>query len=253
MQDTYRDTKLTEEDREKIAKHYKNLKIEMLVDSKDLSEQNSIKKLEAEISYLEKRFQRISQENDSLNVELQKECDDIEAKKNKEQILAAELKTIEMQEQQANGDITAKIKELIVQNEIMKSKETEFKEHCTTIIKELHQKIEEAAVLAETPEDDSSEHDQLFEKDKETLRLCRLQLAKRNRAVISFQRQLDNIPDSTELAQYQKRFFELYNNISVKHKETKQYYALFNTLNDTHLYLEKELSILNSIYDNYNQ
>lgn len=70
---------------------------------------------------------------------------------------------------------------------------------------------------------------------------------------MSIQRQLDNIPDRTELAQYQRRFLELYNQVSAKHRETKQYYTLYNTLDDTKLYVEKELSLLNSIYENYNE
>ncbi|KAL9707008.1 hypothetical protein quinque_010526 [Culex quinquefasciatus] len=38
---------------------------------------------------------------------------------------------------------------------------------------------------------------------------------------------------------------------SAKHRETKQFYTLYNTLDDTKLYLEKEMSLLNSIYENY--
>lgn len=41
--------------------------------------------------------------------------------------------------------------------------------------------------------------------------------------------------------------------VSAKHRETKQFYTLYNTLDDTKLYLEKELSLLNSIYENYNE
>lgn len=41
--------------------------------------------------------------------------------------------------------------------------------------------------------------------------------------------------------------------VSAKHKETKQYYTLYNTFDDTKLYLSKELSLLNSIQDNYNE
>lgn len=39
--------------------------------------------------------------------------------------------------------------------------------------------------------------------------------------------------------------------VSAKHKETKQYYTLYNTLEDTRLYMQKELSLLNSISENY--
>lgn len=49
-----------------------------------------------------------------------------------------------------------------------------------------------------------------MEKEKERLHLIRMQLAKKNRAIVSIERKLDNIPDRTELAQYQRRFIELY-------------------------------------------
>lgn len=104
-----------------------------------------------------------------------------------------------------------------------------------------------------TPDEDIKEYTELLAGEMENLRLARLQLAKKNRAVILVQRQLDDIPDNIELAQYQRRFLELYNQVSAKHKETKQYFTLYNTLSDTRLYMEKELTYLNSIYDNYYQ
>lgn len=41
--------------------------------------------------------------------------------------------------------------------------------------------------------------------------------------------------------------------MSAKHLETKQYYTLYNTLNDKKRYMEKELSLLNSICEAYNE
>lgn len=224
-----------------------------MTDAKELSEQSKVKNLEAMESALEKRLARIIEENDNLSREIRKEVDEYELLKNQNESICGKIKELEIQEQNTSEDIKLEIKDLILQNEKMKQSEVEFKESCTKIIEELHRKIEEAEALAAQPDDDMTENDDILEKENENLRLSRLQLAKRNRAVISLQRQLDNIPDHTELAQYQKRFLELYNNISIKHKETKQFYALYNSLNDTHIYLEKELTLLNSIYDNYNQ
>lgn len=48
------------------------------------------------------------------------------------------------------------------------------------------------------------------DKEKERLHVIRMKLAKKNRAIVSIERKLDNIPDRTELAQYQRRFIELY-------------------------------------------
>lgn len=62
-----------------------------------------------------------------------------------------------------------------------------------------------------TPEEDIRESQQVLDHEKESLQVLRLQLAKKNRAIVSIQRQIDNIPDRTELAQYQRRFLELYN------------------------------------------
>lgn len=115
-----------------------------------------------------------------------------------------------------------------------------------------------------------------YEDQKEAVMRVRLQLAKKNRTIASLTRQLDDVPGRSELTQYQRRFMELYNQgnwklaftrehriydeflrgiiaVSAKHKETKQYYTLYNTLDDTKLYLTKELSLLNSIQDNYNE
>lgn len=61
-----------------------------------------------------------------------------------------------------------------------------------------------------TPEEDLREMQETLDKEKERLHLIRMQLAKKNRAIFSIERKLDNIPDRTELAQYQQRFIELY-------------------------------------------
>lgn len=244
---------MNEEERLEIAKHYENLKLEMMSDAKELSEHNRIKNLEALVSALEKRLQRIIQENQILSNEIKNDGNILEALNEGKASILEEIKILEIQENETDEDIKNEIKELILQNEKLKQDELAFKENCKKIIVELHKKIEEAETLAALPDDESTEHDESLEQENEKLRFSRLQLAKKNRAVISLQRQLDNIPDNTELAQYQKRFLELYNNMSFKHKETKQFYSLYNSLNDTHLYLEKELALLNDIYDNYAQ
>lgn len=62
-----------------------------------------------------------------------------------------------------------------------------------------------------TPEEELRETQETLDREKERLQTIRLQLAKKNRAIVSIERQLDNIPDRTELSQYQRRFVELYN------------------------------------------
>lgn len=61
-----------------------------------------------------------------------------------------------------------------------------------------------------TPEEELHEIEDTLDKEKERLQMIRMQLAKKNRAIVSIERKLDNIPDRTELSQYQRRFIELY-------------------------------------------
>ncbi|ESN93607.1 hypothetical protein HELRODRAFT_88479, partial [Helobdella robusta] len=75
--------------------------------------------------------------------------------------------------------------------------------------------------------------------------------ARKNREISGLQRQIDDVPSRAELNQYQCRFIELHNQVSWKHKETKQYFALYNTLEDTRMYINKEVNLLNSIHDNF--
>ena len=51
--------------------------------------------------------------------------------------------------------------------------------------------------------------------------------------------------------QYERRFRELYAQVASKLDETKRYYALFNTLEEKKGYLSKEVSLLNSLHENF--
>ena len=52
-------------------------------------------------------------------------------------------------------------------------------------------------------------------------------------------------------ASQKNTIFSLCVSVSATHKETKQFYTLYNTLNDSRSYLEKEVDLLNSIYDTF--
>ncbi|KAM3966186.1 coiled-coil domain-containing protein 93 [Aphomia sociella] len=91
------------------------------------------------------------------------------------------------------------------------------------------------------------------EKLKSFITSMRLELAKLNREILRYSVTIDEIPGTAELLQYEKRFMELYNQVASKHRETKQYYIFYNTLYEVKLYTSKELSLLNSILDNYEE
>ena len=67
------DANLSEAQQFELAKHYENLKNEMIIDSKELSERNKTKALEATIQALEKKLQRVTTENEQLETEINEE------------------------------------------------------------------------------------------------------------------------------------------------------------------------------------
>lgn len=74
--------------------------------------------------------------------------------------------------------------------------------------------------------------------------------ARKNREIALLQRKIDEVPSRAELSQYQRRFVELYNQVSSTHRETKQFYTLYNTLDDAKRYISKEVSIVIDEYYN---
>lgn len=149
-----------------------------------------------------------------------------------------------------NKEILEKVEGLVAKNEKLKQEELKCRETFKQEAANLHAEIKRAEEYE--PESSLEKLEEDYAEKQALLQKIRLQLAKQNRGILTIQRQLDNIPDRTELSQYQKRFIELYNQVSAKHKETKQFFTLYNTLDDTKIYLTRELSLLNSIFENYN-
>jgi hypothetical protein len=65
------------------------------------------------------------------------------------------------------------------------------------------------------------------------------------------ERRLDAMPSSAELQQYQRQFVELYEQIAAREVETRRYINTYNTLEDARTFADKEVSIYNSILENY--
>ncbi|KAM9033165.1 coiled-coil domain-containing protein 93 isoform X1 [Sarcophilus harrisii] len=207
------------------------------------------------------------QQKTKLLEELQAKCADLQVKydeaktklsevKSYSEKLDQELAALEKIESQADPSILQNLRTLVAMNENLKSQEQEFKAHCREEMTRLQQNIE--SLKAETSEDGDEKEptrviDQQHKTEKEKLQKIRLLLARRNREIAILQRKIDEVPSRAELTQYQKRFIELYSQVSATHKETKQFFTLYNTLDDKKVYLEKEISLLNSIHENFQQ
>ncbi|XP_030343257.1 coiled-coil domain-containing protein 93 [Strigops habroptila] len=199
--------------------------------------------------------------------ELQAKCTDLQAKcteakktltevKSYSEKLDKKLAALETIESQADSSILQSLRALVAMNENLKSQEQEFKAHCREEMERLQQSIEN--LKAEAVENGEEQEpnkviEQQYKTEKDKLQKIRLLLARRNREIAILQRKIDEVPSRAELTQYQKRFIELYSQVSATHKETKQFFTLYNTLDDKKVYLEKEVNLLNSIHDNFHQ
>ncbi|CAL1527703.1 unnamed protein product [Lymnaea stagnalis] len=154
-----------------------------------------------------------------------------------------------------NQGILQTLRSLVAMNENLKKQEQEFKAHCKEEMTRLKENIEKLKEEGDEADSEDKERVNLIDKqynaDKEKLHKIRLLLAKKNREISALQRKIDEVPSRAELSQYQRRFVELYNQVSSKHTETKQFFTLYNTLEDTKTYLNKEVQLLNSIHDNF--
>ncbi|XP_062956564.1 coiled-coil domain-containing protein 93 isoform X2 [Cynocephalus volans] len=185
--------------------------------------------------------------------------------------LDKEQAALEKIESKADPSILQNLRALVAMNENLKSQEQEFKAHCREEMSRLQQEIENLKA-ERTPGGDektlssgqthdaltymiahNEELDRRYNMEKEKLYKIRLLQARRNREIAILHRKIDEVPSRAELIQYQKRFIELYRQISAVHKETKQFFTLYNTLDDKKVYLEKEISLLNSIHENFSQ
>ncbi|XP_076011316.1 coiled-coil domain-containing protein 93 [Genypterus blacodes] len=171
--------------------------------------------------------------------------------------LDKELKTLEEAETEADSSSLEKLRGLVSMNENLKQQEQEFRTHCREEMSRLQQNMEELQTASAPETEEEKERNELIDKqyntDREKLQKLRLLMARRNREIAILQRKIDEVPSRAELSQYQKRFIELYSQVSATHKETKQFFTLYNTLDDKKVYLEKEVNLLNSIVDNFQQ
>uniref|UniRef100_A0AAR2K432 Coiled-coil domain-containing protein 93 n=1 Tax=Pygocentrus nattereri TaxID=42514 RepID=A0AAR2K432_PYGNA len=166
--------------------------------------------------------------------------------------LESELSALADVEAQADSGLLEKLRALVAMNENLKQQEQEFRTHCREEMTRLQQRIEDLKIEF-GDEERSQLIDQQYNTDREKLQKIRLLMARRNREIAILQRKIDEVPSRAELTQYQKRFIELYSQVSATHKETKQFFTLYNTLDDKKVYLEKEVNLLNSIHDNFQQ
>ncbi|KAK5986864.1 hypothetical protein GCK32_003877 [Trichostrongylus colubriformis] len=122
----------------------------------------------------------------------------------------------------------------------MKKREKEFRENAEAELEAIRQEIR----AYEHPEEITEEQ---VKEMKEKLAAERLRLAEVNQRLVRLSYELDNIPTDSEMAQYQQRLVELYNEMGSKNRQTKQYITLHNTLLDVRDFTKKDIEMLSKI------
>lgn len=199
---------------------------------------------------LQSRICKLTKERDGLSNKLIEIIEKIKEHRAKREAVENSFKKIQEIGINDNDSVFKQLEELLSVHDGLKEQEHNFREQCKSDLNLFRGMLQEVEDDAPAEEEDCVKE---YKEQKEAVIRMRLQLAKKNRIIASLMRQMDDVPGRSELTQYQRRFMELYNQVSAKHKETKQYYTLYNTLDDTKLYISKELSLLNSIQDNYNE
>ncbi|KAM6934664.1 coiled-coil domain-containing protein 93 [Xenentodon cancila] len=216
------------------------------------------------VTSLSKQIQEKSKQLEELKVkhaEVKDGCGEAKRKLSevaeRSEKLQKEFSALEEVEEQADGGVLQKLRALVTMNENLKQQEQDFRTHCREEMARLQLDIEELKSASGQDTEEQQERgqliDQQYDADREKLQKIRLLMARRNREIAILQRKIDEVPSRAELTQYQKRFIELYSQVSATHKETKQFFTLYNTLDDKKVYLEKEVNLLNSIHDNFQQ
>eukprot|EP00604_Paraphysomonas_vestita_P001663 CAMPEP_0174822044 /NCGR_PEP_ID=MMETSP1107-20130205/12726_1 /TAXON_ID=36770 /ORGANISM="Paraphysomonas vestita, Strain GFlagA" /LENGTH=618 /DNA_ID=CAMNT_0016039945 /DNA_START=219 /DNA_END=2075 /DNA_ORIENTATION=+ len=167
-------------------------------------------------------------------------------------------KLADLEKNATQQDELNSLKNLVALNETLRSQEAEFKESCKAQLMELKALIA-AAEGAEMDEKDLEEEKKLRDIEdmhgKVMAKYNRLRalLAQTNLDLARNVRIIDDVPTRSELIQYERRFVELYQQVAWKLDETKKYYSLYNTLDTTLTFIQKEVKLLNSIGDSFDE
>nr|XP_033337817.1 coiled-coil domain-containing protein 93 isoform X2 [Megalopta genalis] len=233
----------------KVAEKYATMTTSEIQDQNSTSS-SAFTALQKQKILLQNRVRKLAKDKDDVAAQISEFHEKINESRGKRQAIERSLKKAEEMGINEQDSVYKHLEELLLVHDGLKEQEHNFREQCKSDLNILRGKLQDIESGTSEEEEDRLKE---YEEQKEAVIKTRLQLAKKNRAIASLTRQLDDVPGRSELTQYQRRFMELYNQVSAKHKETKQYYTLYNTLDDTKLYLSKELSLLNSIQDNYNE
>lgn len=206
-----------------------------------------------QISQNQEMLQNITNEYTALKEKLETRQSQHDKIFSRNQKIRDEIAKLDALETPENAPLLKKLRELVALNESLKTHEQQFRESCKQQLRQLKEKTEKLKDAKPTPEqiDKKNAIKEQYEKDKAKLKNIKRIAAKKYRDCAMVERKTDEFPSRVELQQYQRMFVELYAQVHSKLRETRQYYNMYNTLDDTRTFLSKEVSILESISENF--
>jgi len=152
-----------------------------------------------------------------------------------------------------NQHLLKRLRELVALKEQLNAQEEKFKANCKRHMAELQEEIERRrkSMYGISDLERIDLINETFDVDSQKLEKVRALWAKKGRDLALVERKLDDVPSRAELAQYQRMFVELYEQVATKLVETRRYYTTYNRLDDTRLCLDQEVKYLEDIVKGY--
>ncbi|KAI9920419.1 hypothetical protein PsorP6_015390 [Peronosclerospora sorghi] len=200
--------------------------------------------------------------------ELIKEKNDLDMKKNESHARASALNEalaavqVEMQtvQDQMPNDAVAQthvvlLRQLLEKKDELKQEKSALQRTCRLELRTLEEKIEnlqrEMALESNHHDVQCQEMEQLHAQMAQKYKEMQRTAARQTRAVHGLMKDMDAIPSRMEIVQYEKRLVELSDQVALTLEETRKYFCSYNTLKTLLQVYEKELSLMESIHDNF--
>lgn len=164
-----------------------------------------------------------------------------------------EIGKLEALETPENAAVLSELRRLIALNEALKGQLGAFRGNCKAHKARLEEEIErrKKSMYGVSDLERIDLINETFEADSARLGKIKQLWAKKTREMSLVERKIDDVPQRAELAQYQRMFVELYDQVETKLVETRRYYCVYNRLEDTRQCIAKEVEFLESIAANY--
>uniref|UniRef100_A0A915EQQ3 Coiled-coil domain-containing protein 93 n=1 Tax=Ditylenchus dipsaci TaxID=166011 RepID=A0A915EQQ3_9BILA len=207
---------------------------------------------------LQEKLNLLMQEEQQLAKELIDQHESYSTLKASAQTLQLQVDNFNKVMENVDPNVIDTLKELLSERDEIKANESAFKKECRSHIEQLDQQInqlrkkeenlEDGAEQEESPDTENRTEQAMLQVTNQLNELM-TGMNELNRQIFQLERQVESRPSQIELNQYQRRFVELYNQMSSKHRETKRQYTLYNTLLDVRNFIKREIDLLNSIDD----